>query len=103
MMTMADVLSVRLDEDLEKRLAFLMEKRKIVDKSAYVRRLIDRSLREDLLDFLSEEVAAKRLSMWKASSIAGISLRAMMTEIAKRGISIYDEQSLREDLLFAEG
>ncbi|MHA1862440.1 MAG: UPF0175 family protein [Candidatus Thorarchaeota archaeon] len=100
---MGDVLSVRMDKELEKRLAFLMDRRKIVDKSSYVRQLIDRSLSEDLLDYLSEEVTAKRISLWKAASIAGTSLRVMMSELAKRNISVYDEQSLTEDLLFSEG
>ncbi|MHA1930773.1 MAG: UPF0175 family protein [Candidatus Thorarchaeota archaeon] len=100
---MGDVLSVRMDKELEKRLAFLMDRRKIVDKSSYVRQLIDRSLSEDLLDYLSEEVTAKRISLWKAASIAGTSLRVMMSELAKRNISVYDEQSLTEDLFFSEG
>jgi predicted HTH domain antitoxin len=100
---MGDVLSVRMDAELEKRLTFLMEKRKIVDKSSYVRQLIDRSLSADLLDYLSEEVAARRLSIWKAAAIAEIPLRAMMKELAERKIAMYDEQSLAEDLIFAEG
>jgi len=103
MIEMGDVLSVRMDKELEKRLAFLMDRRKIVDKSSYVRQLIDRSLSEDLLDYLSEEVTAKRISLWKAASIAGTSLRVMMSELAKRNISVYDEQSLTEDLFFSEG
>ncbi|MFW9964757.1 MAG: UPF0175 family protein [Candidatus Sifarchaeia archaeon] len=100
---MGDVLSVRMDKELEKRLAFLMEKRKIVDKSSYVRLLIDRSLSADLLDYLSEEVEARRLSIWKAASIAEIPLRAMMRELAERKVTMYDEQTLAEDLVFAEG
>ncbi len=103
MIEMGDVLSVRMDKELEKRLAFLMDRRKIVDKSSYVRQLIDRSLSEDLLDYLAEEVTAKRISLWKAASIAGTSLRVMMSELAKRNISVYDEQSLTEDLIFSEG
>ena len=103
MIKMGDVLSVRMDKELEKRLAFLMEKRKIVDKSSYVRQLIDRSLSDDLLDYLSEEVAARHISIWKAASIADIPLRAMMKVLARRNISMYDEQALTEDLIFAEG
>lgn len=103
MIEMGDVLSVRMDKELEKRLAFLMEKRKIVDKSSYVRLLIDRSLSADLLDYLSEEVEARRLSIWKAASIAEIPLRAMMRELAERKVTMYDEQTLAEDLVFAEG
>ena len=100
---MGDVLSVRMDKDLEERLAFLMKQKKIIDKSAYIRQLIDRSLSAELLDYLTEEVAAKRISIWKAATMAGISLRAMMNELTKRNITTYDEQALREDLLFAEG
>ncbi len=100
---MGDVLSVRMDKELETRLAFLMNRRKIVDKSSYIRQLIDRSLSEDLLDYLSEEIAAKHISIWKAAYIADIPLRAMMGELAKRNISMYDEHALTEDLIFAEG
>jgi predicted HTH domain antitoxin len=103
MIEMGDVLSVRMDKDLEERLAFLMAQRKIVDRSAYIRQLIDRSLSADLLDYLAEEVTAKRMSIWKAASVAKISLRAMMEELSKRNVTMYDEQALREDLLFAEG
>lgn len=103
MIEMGDVLSVRMDKELEKRLAFLMDKKRILDKSSYVRQLIDRSLSEDLLDYLSEEVAAKRISIWKAASIADIPLRAMMKELARRNIQMYDEQAFIEDLTFAEG
>lgn len=103
MIKMGDVLSVRMDKDLEKRLTFLMEKRKIIDKSSYVRQLIDRSLSVDLLDYLAEEVEARRLSIWKAASIAEIPLRAMMRELAERRVTMYDEQTLTEDLIFSEG
>lgn len=41
------VLSVRLDEELEKKLEFLMKKLQIVDKSSYIRQLMDRVLKDD--------------------------------------------------------
>jgi predicted HTH domain antitoxin len=100
---MGDILSVRLDDELEKRLAYVMKRRKIVDRSAYIRQLIDRSLSEDLLDYLAGEVSGKRISVWRAASVAGISLRAMMGELARRNVWSYDEESLREDLMFVEG
>jgi len=100
---MAEVLSVRIDEDLKERLSYLMDRRKIVDRSAYLRQLIDRALTEDLLDYLADEVKSKRISVWKAASIAEIPLRAMMTELAKRDVHTYDERALREDLRFVEG
>lgn len=96
------VLSVRLDKELEEKLQFLMKKQKIVDKSAYIRRLLKRSIREELLDYLSQEVKDRNLSIWKAAELAQLSLRGMMQELAKREVLMYDETALKEDLSFAE-
>jgi len=94
------VLSVRLDDELEETLAYLLEKRKISDKSAYIRQLLNKSVKKDLIDFLCDEVKAKRMSAWKAAEVAKISLRAFLHELAKRDIIQYDELSLEEDLKF---
>ncbi len=97
------VLSVRLDDDLEKKLNFIMKQRKIVDKSAYIRQLLDKSVRDDIVDYLCSEVEAKRMSSWKASEITQISLRAFLSELSKRGMVNYDESAFEEDLKFALG
>ncbi|MHA1577724.1 MAG: UPF0175 family protein [Candidatus Thorarchaeota archaeon] len=102
MIQMADVLSVRLDAEIESKLAMLMKTKKIIDKSAYIRQLISRSLTEDLIEYLAGEVKAKRVSAWKAAEVSGIPLRAMLKELSDRGISAYDERALDEDILFAE-
>ncbi len=95
------VLSVRLDEDLERKLSFLMKKLKIIDRSTYIRQLLEKSLSEEMLEVLCKQVGEKQISAWKASEIAGISLRKMLHELKKRNVSGYDEQSLKEDLEFA--
>ena len=94
------VLSVRLDPELEEKLQYLMDKRKIVDKSAYVRQLISKSLTEDLINYLCDAVEKRHISAWKAAEIAKISLRGMLKELADRNIASYDEGSLKEDLEF---
>lgn len=96
------VLSVRIDKELEEKLKFLMEKQKIVDKSAYIRKLLDESIKEELLDFLSKEIESKNLSIWKAAELAKMSLRGIMVELAKRDVKIYDEAALQEDLTFVK-
>ncbi len=96
------VLSVRIDKELEEKLKFLMEKQKIVDKSAYIRKLLDESIKEELLDFLSKEIESKNLSIWKAAELAKMSLRGIMVELAKRDVKIYDEAALHEDLAFVK-
>ena len=95
------VLSVRLDDDLEGKLNFLMKKLKIIDKSAYIRQLLDKSLSGEMLEVLCNQVGEKQISAWKAAEIAGISLRKMLEELKKRNLKGYDEQSLKEDLNFA--
>ncbi|MBN1329315.1 MAG: hypothetical protein JXA54_07560 [Candidatus Heimdallarchaeota archaeon] len=96
------VLSVRIDKELEEKLQFLMEKRKIVDKSAYIRKLLDEAIEEDLLDFLSKEIEKKHLSIWKAAELAKIPLGRIMHELAKRDVKTYDEAALLEDLAFVK-
>jgi len=96
------VLSVRIDAELEEKLQYLMEKRKIVDKSAYVRQLLEKSLFKDLIDFLCEEVKFQRMSAWKAAEIAKISLVEMLEALAQRNIFSYDDAAFKEDLAFAK-
>ena len=95
------VLSVRLDEDLERKLSFLMKKLKIIDRSTYIRQLLEKSLSEEMLEVLCKQVEEKQISAWKAAEIAGISLRKMLYELKKRNFSGSDKQSLKEDLEFA--
>nr|MDO8118038.1 UPF0175 family protein [Candidatus Sigynarchaeota archaeon] len=97
------VLSVRIDPVLEEKLAFLMREKKIIDKSAYVRQLLDKSIMHDLIDFLASEVGKRNLSAWKAAEMAGISLRQMMAELASRDVSTYSKEALMEDMAFMEG
>ncbi len=97
------VLSVRLDEDLEKQLEYLMKQRKIKDKSAYIRQLLDKAIKDDLITFLCEEVKEKRISVWKSAEIAQISLRAFQNELSKRDITTYTESGYEEDLNFILG
>ncbi|MHA1251581.1 MAG: UPF0175 family protein [Promethearchaeota archaeon] len=95
------VLSVRIDKDLEAKLNFLMEALKIKDKSTYIRRLLNKSLSEEIINILCKQVGEKRISAWKAAEIAEISLRKMLDELKKRNIPGYDEQALKEDFEFA--
>lgn len=95
------VLSVRLDENLEKKLEFLTKKKKISDNSAYIRQLLDKSLSEELINYLCKQVGKKHTSAWKAAEIAGVSLRRMLKELKTRNITGYDEEALRDDLKFA--
>ncbi len=96
------VLSVRIDKELEEKLKLLMEKQKIIDKSSFIRRLLDESVQEKLIDILCKEVKRKNISAWKAAELAQMSLRGIMHELAKRDVKTYDEVSLEQDLAFVD-
>ncbi len=93
------VLSVRLDNDLDSKLQFVMNKLKLQDKSAIVRQLLDKSLQSKIIDILCDEVKEHNLSAWKAAEIANISLLKMLDELNKRNIDIYDQNAFDEDFM----
>ena len=95
------VLSVRLDEEIERKLELLMEKLKINDKSTYIRQLLDKSLSDELIEILCKEVGEKQISAWKAAEITGISLSKMLNKLKAYNITGIDEASLKEDFKFA--
>jgi len=95
------ILSVRIDDDLDQKLSFLMAKLKKKDKSSYIRQLLEKSLIEEIFEVLCKQVGEKDISAWKAAEIAGVSLRKMMEELKKRNVSGYDEQAIMEDIKYA--
>ena len=97
------ILSVRIDDDLEQKLSFLMERLKKKDKSSYIRQLLEKSLEEELFDVLCRQIGDKNTSAWKAAEIAGVSLRRMMVELKKRNIPGYDNQTFKEDIEYGLG
>lgn len=74
---------------------------KIVYKSTYIRQLLSKSLKEELIYYLCSEIQTSEISNWKADEIADISSKQMLKEVAKRNTSISDEKSLKEDIQFA--
>jgi len=95
------ILSVRIDDDLDEKLGFLMAKLKKKDKSSYIRQLLEKSLTEEMFEVLCKQIGEKNTSTWKASEIAGVSLRRMMEELKKRNVPGYDEQAIKEDIEYA--
>ena len=97
------ILSVRIDDDLDQKLRFLMERLKMKDKSSYIRQLLEKSLTKEIFEVLCKQVGEKDISVWKAAEIAGVSLRKMMEELKKRNVSGYDDQAIKEDITYAFG
>lgn len=98
-MTMT-VISVRIDKEIEKNLEFLMSKKKSVDKSTMIRLILAKSLNNEIIEVLCSEVKERKISAWKAASMAKVSLRKMLDELALRNIFTYDDITFSEDLDF---
>ena len=95
------ILSVRLDDEIDKKLKLILELRKIQDKSAYVRRILLKSIQEDIIEDYCQRIKDAKITMWKAAEIIGISLREMMNEVGKREIILYNEEAMEQDFKFA--
>lgn len=94
------VLSVRLDTEMEEKINLLMKNRHIVDKSAFIRQLLDKSLSEELLQYYCEIVNLKKMSAWKAAEKLGISLREFLHQYKSKGFETYTHKEFLEDLEF---
>lgn len=92
------VISVRIDDEIEKKLNFIMGKKKAVDKSTMIRQILTESLENEIIEILCLEVKNSKISAWKAAGIAEIPLRKMLDELAKRNIMTYDEMAFNDDL-----
>jgi predicted HTH domain antitoxin len=92
------VLSVRIDQEIEKKISFLLEKGYIEDKSAFIRRLLDKSLTEEIINVLCIQIEKGEITIWKSAEIACLSLEQMLSEVAKRNIDLFVLKSLSEDL-----
>ncbi len=94
------ILSVRIDEEMEQKLQHILNARKIQDKSAYIRQILDHSLQADLIEIYCQKIKEQTITTWKAAEVLKISLRKMMTELKNREISNYSEEALDHDILF---
>lgn len=91
-------ISIRINNELNDKLEFLLKTKHIEDRSAYLRTLLSRAMTDDLIEYALSEFKSRRMSLWKAASIAGISLREFMDEAKARSISTIDEATIREDI-----
>ena len=91
-------ISLRIDNELEQKLKFLMTLKQIQDRSSYLRLLLERAMTQDMIEFALKEFKNRRVSLWKASSIAGVSLREFMDIAKSHSISTIDETTIREDV-----
>ncbi|GAG54508.1 unnamed protein product, partial [marine sediment metagenome] len=58
------------------------------DQSSYIRKLLWKSIAQEKLEFALKEYLSDKISMGKASEIAGICIWEMLDELKKRNITL---------------
>jgi predicted HTH domain antitoxin len=94
---MGATVTTRVSDGIAKDLKNISKEEEL-DVSSVVRRLLSRSIKEWKVDHALEEYQNGSITLCKAASIAGISLREMMDNANGRGIALqYSLVDLRED------
>jgi predicted HTH domain antitoxin len=84
---MGDKISIILPDDLKEEIDKLKEIHK-EDQSSYIRKLLWKSVAQEKLDYAIEQYLEEKISLGKASEIAGISMWEMLDELHKRDITL---------------
>ncbi|MBE8540547.1 UPF0175 family protein [Geoglobus acetivorans] len=93
--------SVRLPKDIIDEIE-KFSKDEGIDKGTFVRKLIAESLREYRIKKALELYRERKISLWKAAEIAGITYSEALEELKRRNIPFkYDLQDLEADLYWA--
>jgi len=73
-----------------------------MDKSVLLRKIIEEGMKGWKMNKALEMYKARRVTLWRAAEIAGVSLAEMLEELPRRKIVFqYDLDDLREDLGYA--
>ncbi len=92
-------MSLRIDEGQLKQLEKVRSFLPTSDASFVFRYVLEKGLKEILLEKAISEYVAGRASTGRAAEIAGLTWREMNSELARRNIALhYGEKELREDL-----
>lgn len=91
-------ISARIYKSQLREIEKLARKRR-VDKSDALRRLIDEGLKQERLGEALKLVRAGKVTVWKAAEIAGVSYRAMLKALKSENVPFpLSAESLRAEL-----
>lgn len=91
-------ISVRLDEQTLKDLEMLREDVK-ADRSEIIERLLNKALKEEKLEKAMELLRKQKISIGKASEMAGITIYEIIEVMKKYGVHLgYSIEDLRKDM-----
>lgn len=84
---MGDKISIILPDDLKEEIDKLKEIHK-EEQSSYIRKLLWKSVAQEKLDYAINQYLDDKISLGKASEIAGISIWELHDEFHKRNITL---------------
>lgn len=94
---MAVTITTRVSEEIKEKIADIAREEKL-DKSAVIRRLLSEALKQRQIERALNEYKEGKITLAKASRMAGISLRKMMQLAAEAGVPFqYSVDDLRKD------
>ncbi len=94
---MTEIISTRVPEDMAKNLEEI-EKEEKTDRATVVRKLLAKAIADRKLEGALTLYSGGKVTLWKASKIAGLSLWEMMEIVRQRKISFqYSYEDFRED------
>ena len=94
---MTEIVSTRVSEDMAKEIKEI-EKEEKSDRATVVRKLLARAIADRKLERSLELYSSGKVTLWKASKIAGLSLWEMIEIVKQRKISFQQSfEDFRED------
>ena len=84
---MGDKISIILPDDLKEEIDKLRALYK-EDQSSIIRKLLWKSIAQEKLEYALKEYLKDKISLGKASEIAGISIWEMLDELKKRNVTL---------------
>ncbi|MCF2136351.1 MAG: UPF0175 family protein [Candidatus Thorarchaeota archaeon] len=97
-----ETVTARLSEEMIKQLEVLAKEEQI-DRSELIRRALAYGIKRFLIDRALKAYRERKVTLWKAAEMAGVSLREMIDEADRSLIPIaYDIKDLEKDLAFAK-
>jgi len=97
-----ETVTARLPGKTLKEIERLAEKER-VDRSELIRRLLDSALQQRSIDEAVQAYRDGKVTLWKASEMAGLSLREMMEIAKEKKIPVpYTQDDLNRDLEYVK-
>lgn len=91
-------ITTRVEEEIEKEID-LIAKEEASDRSTAIRKLLQKSIKEWLIEKYLRDYEDGKITLWQAAKKSKLSLWEMIDEVKKRDVHVpYTLEDLKEDL-----